>query len=71
MLQGIIDLYFIEDGEIVLVDFKTDNVKSEEELINKYSIQLKYYKRALEEITNMKVKQALIYSFKLNKEILI
>ncbi len=69
MLQGIIDLYFIEDDEIVLVDFKTDNVSNENDLIKKYAIQLEYYKRALEEITNMKVKETLIYSLKLNKEV--
>lgn len=69
MLQGIIDLYFVEDGEIVLVDFKTDAVKEEEELIQKYHMQLAYYKRALEEITGMKVKESMIYSLKLGKEV--
>lgn len=69
MLQGIIDLYFIEENEIVLVDFKTDNINNEAEFIKKYSIQLKYYKRALEEITGMKVKDTIIYSLKLGREI--
>ena len=69
MLQGIIDLYFIEDGEIVLVDFKTDYVESEQELVNRYHTQLAYYRRALEEITGMRVKETLIYSLRLGKEI--
>lgn len=71
MIQGIIDLYFIENNEIVIVDYKTNNVLTDDELINKYNIQLKYYRKALEEITKMKVKETYIYSFKLSKEILI
>lgn len=68
MLQGIIDLYFIENNEIVLVDFKTDNVSSGDELVKRYKIQLELYKRALEEITGMKVKESIIYSLKLGQE---
>lgn len=69
MIQGIIDLYFIEDGEIVLVDYKTDNVKAEDELIKRYALQLKYYKMALQDITGLNVKESIIYSLKLKKEI--
>lgn len=68
MLQGIIDLYFIENNEIVLVDFKTDNV-NENELVKRYKIQLELYKRALEEITGLKVKECIIYSLKSNNQI--
>lgn len=67
MLQGIIDLYFIEDDKIVLVDYKTDNFEKEEEFINRYRVQLEYYKKALEQITGKEVKETIIYSFKLNK----
>ena len=69
MLQGIIDLFFIENGEIVLVDYKTDNLENEEEFKKRYSVQLKYYKIALEKITGLPVKETLIYSFKLKKAI--
>ena len=69
MIQGIIDLYFIENGELVLVDFKTDNVTAERELVEKYQVQLALYKKALEEITGMRVKESIIYSFKLAKKI--
>lgn len=49
LVQGIIDLYYItKEGEIVLVDYKTDRVKKGEELISKYEAQLKIYKNALE-----------------------
>lgn len=68
MLQGIIDLYFIENDEIVLVDFKTDNVDSGDELAKRYRIQLELYKRALEEITGMRVKESVIYSLKLGQQ---
>ncbi len=67
MVQGIIDLYFEEKNEIVLVDYKTDNCKSEEEFIKRYKVQLEYYRKALEQITGKKVKETIIYSFKLNK----
>ena len=69
LVQGIIDAWFIEDGEIVLLDYKTDRVDSEEELITRYQIQLDLYKRALEAATDMKVKEVYIYSFGLGKVI--
>lgn len=70
MIQGIIDLYFINnDDEIILVDYKTDSVQSGDELIKRYKPQLDYYKRALEDITKKKVKKTIIYSLKLEEEI--
>lgn len=69
LIQGIIDLYFEEDGEIVLLDYKTDWVKKEEELREKYRIQLDYYAEALEKSLGKKVKEKIIYSFALRKEI--
>ena len=51
------------------MDYKTDKVKTDEELLSRYTIQLDYYKRALEASTNMKVKEVFIYSFALGKEI--
>ncbi|MGL6184373.1 MAG: helicase-exonuclease AddAB subunit AddA [Clostridium chrysemydis] len=70
-LQGVIDLFFEEDNEIVLVDYKTDYVKDnvKEEMEKKYSIQLNYYKEALEKITGKKVKASYLYLFYLEKEI--
>nr|WP_297707657.1 helicase-exonuclease AddAB subunit AddA [uncultured Butyrivibrio sp.] len=65
LIQGIIDAWFIEDGQIVLLDYKTDKVKKAEELVDRYSIQLELYKKALERTTNMVVKEVLIYSFAL------
>ena len=70
MIQGIIDLYFINDNDdIILVDYKTDNVQDGAELVKRYKPQLDYYKRALEDITGKCVKKTIIYSLKLEKEI--
>jgi len=67
LIQGIIDVFFIENNEIVLMDYKTDRVKTEDELIKRYKTQLDYYEEALERILGLKVKERLIYSFSLGK----
>ena len=73
LVQGIIDLYFIEEnGKTVLVDYKTDYVeKSEKELIDKHCNQLGLYKKALEKALGKEVDETYIYSIFLNKEIRI
>ena len=70
-LQGIIDTAFEEDGEWVLVDYKTDRVKSGEDLIKRYKIQMDLYKEALQRLTGMPVKACYIYSFCLHDAISI
>lgn len=64
-LQGVIDLFFEENGEIILVDYKTDYVVDniEEEMKKKYKIQLDYYEDALRKITNKKVASRYLYLF--------
>lgn len=69
LVQGIIDVYFEEEGELVLLDYKTDRVHSPRMLIDKYHGQLDYYARALEQLTEKKVKEKLIYSFALEREV--
>jgi len=71
LMQGIIDVFFEEGKELVLVDYKTDFVKigKSEELVHKYGQQLNYYARALESITGKKVKEKIIYSFALGREV--
>lgn len=71
LVQGIIDAYFIENDEIVLVDYKTDFVRNGEEqkLIDRYHVQLEDYAQALERMTGRRVKERYIYSFTLGKEI--
>ena len=74
LIQGIIDLYFEEDGELVIVDYKTDRVMKgkagEKELVKRYAIQLDYYAKALAQLTGKTVKEKIIYSFALEKEIM-
>lgn len=65
LVQGIIDLYFIDkDDKIVLIDYKTDYVpeKKEQELVKKYEKQLEIYKRAIEQALGKKVEEVYIYS---------
>ncbi len=70
LVQGIIDVYFEEPEGLVVLDYKTDRVRSEEELREKYQAQLEYYARALEQITGKRVQEKAIYSFTLGKEII-
>lgn len=71
LVQGIIDAYYEETDGLVVLDYKTDKVSSGEELAEKYQEQLWYYARALEQMTGKKVKEKIIYSFSLKKEIYI
>ena len=67
LIQGIIDVYFEEDGELVVLDYKTDRISSGEELIDRYKTQLDYYAEALVQLTKRKVKEKLLYSFALGE----
>lgn len=69
LVQGIIDVYFEEGDQIVVADYKTDRVDIPEELIDRYKVQLDYYAEALTRLTGKAVKEKIIYSFALNKEI--
>ena len=71
LIQGIIDVFFEEDGKIVVADYKTDVIKRPEELVLRYQTQLDYYEEALSRLTGKNVTQKIIYSFALGKEILI
>ncbi|MCL2286212.1 MAG: helicase-exonuclease AddAB subunit AddA, partial [Firmicutes bacterium] len=63
LVHGIIDCYFEENGEIVLVDYKSDAQPT------RHTTQMEIYKKAIENATAMKVKEVLIYSFALGKAI--
>ena len=67
LIQGIIDVFFIEDGEIVLLDYKTDVIDSLEALWNRYNVQIQYYEEALKKLMQMRVKERILYSFYLEK----
>ena len=68
LVQGVIDLFFIDkDDNLILVDYKTDYVQHENELVEKYKGQLDLYKEALEQSLDKKVDKMCIYSVYLNK----
>lgn len=69
MVQGIADCVFREGEALVLVDYKTDRVSSGEELAQRYRSQLQFYKQALEPILGLPVKEALLYSFSLERTV--
>lgn len=78
LIQGIIDVFFEEEDGYVVLDYKTDAVEKAEELVNRYQVQLAYYARALEQLsgchadgTGRRVKEKIIYSFKLGAEIVL
>lgn len=68
-IQGIADLWFIENGEIVLVDYKTNSNTTPEQLREEYEGQLLVYKNALEQATGLRVKECLLYAFTLKAQV--
>lgn len=71
LIQGIIDVFFEEDGKLILLDYKTDKVTKEVELVDRYQKQLELYKQALERVTGKEVTESLIYSFRLKETIIL
>lgn len=69
LIQGIVDVFFIEDDKIVLLDYKTDVTDSGEALMERYRTQLDYYAEALYKMWHMPVQERILYSFFLEKEI--
>ena len=69
LINGMIDCYFIEEDGVVLVDYKSDRVKREEEFRKRYEVQMRLYKEALERALHLPVKEVYIYSFALGKSI--
>ncbi len=69
LIQGIIDVFFIEDDHIVLLDYKTDSVKAGDELILRYKTQMDYYEEALRRIIGSDVSERILYSFALEEAV--
>ncbi len=70
-VQGVADMFFEEEGKLVLVDYKTNRHTTSEKLIQEYKGQLEIYKKALEEMTGKEVKECELFSFTLKKQIAI
>ena len=74
MINGIIDCFFEENGQIVLIDYKNNRLwgqKTADTLKKQYEIQMKLYKKALEKATGKNVKEVYLYSFALGKALLM
>ena len=71
MIQGIIDAFFIEDGKIIVADYKTDRVPGGAALAARYRVQLNYYAEALTRLLGRETTERIIYSFALGEEILL
>ena len=69
IIEGVADCAFVENGELVIVDFKTDRASDESVLVEHYKEQLSIYRRCLSEVLGLSVKQTVIYSFSLGKTI--
>lgn len=69
VLQGAIDCAFLEEDDYVIVDYKTDRIKDPKALSQRYHKQLELYARALFECTGVRVKECVLYSFYLGREI--
>lgn len=67
LVQGIADCVFEEKGSLVLLDYKTDRVKDESELFERYRKQLDFYSLAIEKTLKKPVKEVYLYSFSLSK----
>ena len=67
LIQGIIDVFFVEEDGLVLLDYKTDSVRSMQELWNRYETQLDYYQEALQTLMGQPVKEKILYSFHLER----
>lgn len=69
VVQGIADCVFVEDGELVIVDYKTDTGVDAEALLDRYSAQLEIYREALSQALGIPVKETLLYSFFMNSTV--
>ena len=67
LIQGIIDVFFVEEDGMVLLDYKTDSVDTLKELWNRYETQMDYYQEALQKLMGLPVKERILYSFHLEE----
>jgi ATP-dependent exoDNAse (exonuclease V) beta subunit (contains helicase and exonuclease domains) len=71
LLQGVADCVLEEADGLVLIDYKTDRVKTGEELAGRYAEQLGFYAEALEKTFGKPVREKLLYSLWLSKIIVL
>ncbi|MBQ1984833.1 MAG: PD-(D/E)XK nuclease family protein, partial [Clostridia bacterium] len=66
ILQGAVDCMFEENGQLYIVDFKTDRCYNKAELWGRYGVQLKLYSEAMAQVTGKTIADCMLYSFYMN-----
>ena len=64
MVQGIVDCAFTENGEWVLIDYKTDYDTAPEVFVPRHEMQMNWYREALERLTRIPVKEMWLYALR-------
>ena len=67
LIQGIVDLLVMCENKNIIIDYKTTKVKNGDQLVEKYALQLKLYRQAIEKAMGIKVDELWIYSLFLDK----
>ncbi len=67
LIQGVLDCLFVKGDTAVIVDYKTDRVKTETELVDRYKTQLDMYTLAIKQNRGLSTEACYIYSFALKK----
>ncbi len=70
LMQGVVDCYIVEDGQITVIDYKTDNISPRQipGRTEHYAPQVRAYAKALERICSMPVRQCLLYFLRCGRE---
>lgn len=71
LIQGIVDVFFLEEGKIHVLDYKTDRVSRAKQLIDRYETQIELYAEALARVFEVEIGEKLIYSFALEETIVL
>ena len=71
LIQGVVDLLIEEPEGYILLDYKSDFLQEEEAFRTRYHHQLKLYQEALTSILKKPIKEIWLYSFHLEKAILL
>jgi len=71
LIQGVLDCYWVRGDQAVIVDYKTDGVTDEQQLIQRYKTQMDLYQQALKRVRGLTVVRREIYSFSLEKTVVL
>lgn len=71
LIQGVLDCYWVEGEKAYILDYKTDRVTDPEELIERYKIQMDLYAEALKRVRGLTVAGREIYSFSLERSVIL